>query len=211
MKNKSGPRAWLVYVAVRAVVAVMQMFPLNWNLRTARLIAYMWRWIMPRHFDRAVDHLTESYRGERTPDELIRMAMRSLQSVVMFAVEVVCLPRLIRSSTWANYIRPLHFSEALELLLTGHGAILVTGHYGPFELLGHLLTVLGIEVHAVMRPLDNVYLNSFIVSSRRTHGLKLVDKKGAMTDAVRLLSDGALLAFIGDQDAGRKGSGVFWV
>jgi KDO2-lipid IV(A) lauroyltransferase len=56
-----------------------------------------------------------------------------------------------------------------------------------------------------MRPLDNVYLNEFVVKTRRTHGLTLLDKKGAMTAAEGVIRQGSLLAFIGDQDAGRKG------
>ena len=56
-----------------------------------------------------------------------------------------------------------------------------------------------------MRPLDNVYLNRFVVRTRRTHGLTLLDKKGAMHGARDVLKAGKLLAFIGDQDAGRKG------
>ena len=41
--------------------------------------------------------------------------------------------------------------------------------------------------------------------SRRTHGLRVLDKKGATAQAEELLEQGQLLAFIGDQDAGRKG------
>ena len=205
MSIKSGPGAWLVYLGVRAAFAVMQTFPIDRNLRTARSLAYVWRWVMPRHFDRAADHLRAAYGDALSHTEVRRLAMRCLQSVVMFAVEVVCLPRLLRPNTWPRYIRPVDFSEALDVLLSGTGAILVTGHYGSFEVLGHLLSVLGFDVRAVMRPLDNVYLNRFIVSSRRSRGLRLLDKKGAMTAAADLLRGGALLAFIGDQDAGRKG------
>jgi KDO2-lipid IV(A) lauroyltransferase len=93
----------------------------------------------------------------------------------------------------------------LELILTGRGLILVTGHYGPFEVTGHLLASLGFSTVAVMRPLDNVYLNRFVAQTRRTHGLTLLDKKGAMAQTQQALEGGKLLAFIGDQDAGRKG------
>ncbi|MGB2984802.1 MAG: lysophospholipid acyltransferase family protein, partial [Phycisphaerae bacterium] len=91
------------------------------------------------------------------------------------------------------------------VFLSGRGVILVTGHYGTFEVTGHLLAALGFDVAAIMRPLDNVYLNRFVVHSRRTHGLALLDTKGAMGGAEEILKEGKLLAFIGDQDAGRKG------
>ncbi len=205
MKKRFGPRAWLSYIAVRAVFAVMQVFPIDWNLRTARVFARIWKRVMPRHFNRAVDHLTASLDDAYTPTQITRIADRCLESVTMFAVEAVCLPRLMSAFTWSRYIRLVDFDEALRAMVSGRGVIMVTGHYGSFELPGHLLACLGFDVVAVMRPLDNVYLNRFVVASRRTHGLTLLDKKGAMTGAEQMLTDGSLVAFIGDQDAGRKG------
>ena len=205
MKARSGVVAWLVYIGVRTAFAVMQVFPIEWNLRTARWLAGLWPRVMPRHRNRAVEHLTAALGDRYTPIEIQGLADRCLASVAMFAVEAVCLPRLVNPFTWSRYIRLVDFDEALELILNGHGVILVTGHFGSFELTGHLLAALGFDVTAVMRPLDNVYLNRFIVRARRTHGLTLLDKKGAMAHSRTLLSDGGLLAFIGDQDAGHKG------
>jgi KDO2-lipid IV(A) lauroyltransferase len=205
MKTKSGPIAWLQYVAIRTVFAIMQAFPIEWNLCTARLLARIWVWVTPRHRDLAVAHLTASLGDRYTPAQIKRIAHRCLESVAMFAVEVVCLPRLVNKFTWTRYIRLVDFEEVLRIILSGRGAILVTGHYGSFELTGHLLATLGFDVAAVMRPLDNVHFNRFLVQTRRTHGLNLLDKKGAMETAEGVLEQGALLAFIGDQDAGRKG------
>lgn len=200
----SGARAWLFYAAIRTLFAIMQCFPLEWNLRTARILAGFWPRIMPRHRQRAIANLVESYPG-RPMRELARIADASLASVAMFAVEAVCLPRLISPTTWMHHVRLTNFDPALQILLSGRGAVLVTGHYGSFELVGHLLAALGFPVAAVMRPLDNDYLNQFIVSSRRTHGLQLLDKKGASSKAHELLAGGTLIGFIGDQDAGKKG------
>ncbi len=205
MKAKSGLTAWFVYLLVRTVFAIMQMFPIAWNLQTARWLARLWPVIMPRHRQRAVTHLSASVGDICGPAEIERLADCCLESVAMFAVEAICLPRLINAFTWSRYVQLRDFDEALEVILSGRGAILVTGHYGSFEVPGHLLSALGFGTVAIMRPLDNVYLNRFVVRSRKTHGLSLLDKKGATAQAERLLRDGKLLAFIGDQDAGRKG------
>ena len=205
MKAKSGPVAWLFYLGIRTVFAVMQIVPINWNLRVARVLARWWPRLMDRHRKRAVEHLTLSLGDRFTASQIEHLADRSLESVAMFAVEAICLPRLIHSLTWNRYIRLENFNEALRPLLSGRGAILVAGHYGSFEVCGHLMASLGHEVVAVMRPLDNVYLNRFVVRSRRTQGLILLDKKGAAQRAEQILAEGKLLAFVGDQDAGRKG------
>ncbi len=204
-KARCGPAAWSFYMVVRTTFAVMQIFPIDWNLRTARWLAGLWPRIMPRHRNRAISHLTAAFGESYTPAQINRLADRSLESVAMFAVEVVCLPRFINAFTWSRYIHLENLDEALELIVGGKGVILVSGHFGSFEVMGHLLASLGFDVVALMRPLDNVYFNRFVVGTRRTHGLTLLDKKGAMMGAERILEEGKMLAFIGDQDAGRKG------
>jgi len=204
-KRRTGPIAWLGYALVRVIFAIMQMFPIEWNLVTARLCARFWRRVMPRHYRRAVDHLRLAYGDTMSEAEIERIAMRCLESTAMFAVEGICLPRRITEATWNRYIHTTNFEEALDVILEGRGAVMVTGHYGSFELMGHLMANLGFEMVSVMRPLDNAYLNDYLVASRRVNGQILLDKKGAMQHAEGYLERGSLLGFIGDQDAGRKG------
>ncbi len=202
---RTGPAAWLLYIALRLVFALIEIFPIDRNLRTARWMARIWARILPRHYGRAVDNLQASLGRELSPGELARIARESLESATMFAIEAVCLPRLINAFTWHRYIRLVDSDEPLRQIISGRGAMLVTAHYGSFELVGHLLACLGFDVRAVMRPIDLDYANRFIVRARRRHGLILYNKRGATEHAEEALRSGALVGFIGDQDAGSKG------
>jgi KDO2-lipid IV(A) lauroyltransferase len=201
----SGLLAWLLYLAVRVIFALMQIFPLERNLRTARWAARIWIWVMPRHLDRAIANLTMTLGRQFDDRSIRRMAVGCLESCAMFTVEAMSLPRLITPWTWTRYIRLVNFQDVLRRILEKRGLILVTAHYGSFELVGHLFATLGFDTVAVMRPFDNDYLNEYLVRTRRMRGLELLDKKGAMMHAEAVLARGGLLGFIGDQDAGRKG------
>lgn len=203
--KRTGPQAWIQCQAVRLAIAIMQIFPIEWNLRTARVLARLWILITPRHRDRAIQHLAASYGDTLSAKEINRLADRSLEGVVMFAVEVMCLPRLITRSTWSRRVTAVNFQELLRLVIEGRGLIMVTGHFGSFELIGHVLASFKFPVAAVMRPLDNAYLNKFLVTTRKLNGLTLFDKKGVIGSAESFIESGGLLGFIGDQDAGRKG------
>ena len=200
-----GAGARLTYIAVRSLLAVVQIFPLERSLESARVIAKIWKRIMPRHHARAVAHLKMVFGSQYSNLEVNKIGDACLESVIQFAIELVCLPRRVHALTWNRFIELVNFDEALRVLLDGRGAILVTGHYGSFEIMGHLLAALGFDMVAVMRPIDNHYLNKFVVASRKTHGLTLLDKKGAAASAEEHLRGGSLVGFIGDQDAGRKG------
>jgi KDO2-lipid IV(A) lauroyltransferase len=205
MKAKGGPLAWLQYAAIRAAAFVFHMFPVNLNLETARLLGRIWWRIDRRHRDRTREHLRSAWGDGLAPAQVDRIARRCMEHWVMFVVELMFTPRLINDWTWARYVDLPAFDEALRVLLKGRGAILVTGHYGNFELTGHLLALYGFEVLAIMRPLDNAYLNRYVVRTRRAAGLELLDKKGASEQAEEALRRGAAVGFIADQDAGRKG------
>lgn len=205
MKAETGPVAWLVYVHLRLLLAAVQALPVDTLPRIGRGIAGIWKRVSQRHRNLAIEHLQRAFGDEYSQDDIERIADESLANLATFAMETACAPRVLRPSTWPRYISLVDFDETLKLLVSGRGVILVTGHYGSFEMPGYLLAGLGFETYAVMRPIDNAYINRFLVSSRRAHGLRLLDKKGAMLHARSSLERGAALAFIADQSAGRKG------
>ncbi|MCP4592199.1 MAG: lysophospholipid acyltransferase family protein [bacterium] len=205
MKRDTGAKAWLTYALVRGAIMVLMMFPLRWNLYTARLLGRFWWYVMPRHRERARSHLRMAYGDALSSVEIDDLAKRCLQQQVMWVMEFIFTPRLINEWTWRRYITLVNMDEALAVLLENRGALLLTAHYGNWELAGFLLAVLGFDIAAIMRPLDNAYLNRFLVLTRRRSGLELLNKKGAIAEAEGVVRRGAALGFIADQDAGRKG------
>ncbi|MBP7937431.1 MAG: lysophospholipid acyltransferase family protein [Phycisphaerae bacterium] len=196
---------WLVYVAVRCASTMFQIFPIDLNLRTARFLGWIWYHIMPRHRKRAHEHLRLAYGNTLTDRQVNDYALRSMQQITMMVVELMFTPRLINEWTWPRYIRLKGIEQALDVLVSRRGAVLVTGHYGSWELVGFMLATLGFPLTAVMRPLDNPYLNDYLMTARARRGLRLLYKKGATQSAADILESGGVLGFIADQNAGRKG------
>lgn len=196
---------WLIYAVVRCAVMILQMFPVDWNLKTARIAGAFWFRAIRRHRQRACDHLRLAYGSQLTESEVERLARQSMQQVAMMVIEMIFTPRLINEWTWPRHVRLKGIQDAMDVLISKRGAILVTGHYGNWELVGFMLATLGFPLTAVMRPLDNPYLNRFLMDVRARRGLKLLYKKGATQSAGDILSGGGILGFIADQNAGHKG------
>ena len=205
MRKQQPMLDWLVYAGVRMLAMIWQMFPIDMNLRTARLMGALWYRLIPRHRERAREHLRAAYGSELSHRQIDAIALASMQQMTMMAMESLFTPRLISEWTWTRYVRLNGLEKATEVLLRRRGAILLTGHYGSWELLGFVLTALGFPLTAVMRPLDNPYLNSYLMDVRARRGLQLLYKKGASRSAGDILSSGGILAFIADQNAGHKG------
>jgi KDO2-lipid IV(A) lauroyltransferase len=202
------------YAALRIVSALFLMFPIDVNLKTGRLIGWVWfnmpRWApllrsLSKHRGRAMDHIRLAYGDALDDAEVRRLALGSMQHFACLAIEVIQTPRIVTPWTWRRYVELDHLGEAARELLKRRGCIMLTAHYGSFEILGYALAMAGFPITALMRPFDNEYITDYLVEKRRRSGLELLFKKGATARAPDVLEDGGALCFIADQDAGRKG------
>ena len=205
MKKNGGVRAWLTYATMRTIGAILCCFPIHWNLATARLFARVWWRLVPRHRLRAIEHVRLALGNELDEAQIVQTARSSLEQLAMLGVEFLMVPRVVTEWSWNRHVRLHNMNDALRLVLEDKGALLLTGHFGNWELAGYLLALFGVQVSAIMRPLDNPYLNDYVVRVRRAKGLDLIDKKGATTDARQIVERGGIVAFIADQNAGHKG------
>ena len=199
-------RHLLEYAALRLWALLIGCCPIETNLRTAKLMGNIWWLLMKRHRDRAMDNLRPALGDRYSEAQLHRIARRSFEHFAqLYLVEMVMTPRLVNRWSWARYVTLHELGPALRELLNGRGVIMLTAHFGNYELLGYTIARLGLPLVAVMRPLDNLLINEFLVSSREAGGVSLLYKKGASESADEVIETGGTLCFIADQDAGRKG------
>ena len=112
----SGLGAWITYLGVRSIFAVMQAFPLENSLESARIIAKIWKRVMPRHRRHAITHLQKAFGDQIAQVEMEKIADTCLESVIMFAIELVCLPRLRILKAGGHPMRPpLYFGVYLDM------------------------------------------------------------------------------------------------
>ena len=199
-------RYLLEHAALRLWALVIGCFPVETNLKTARIMGDIWWLLMKRHRDRALDNLRPALGARYDEAQLLKIARRSFEHFAqVYLVEMVMTPRMINQWSWSRYVELHNLESALRELLADRGVIMLTAHFGNYELLGHTIARLGLPLNAVMRPLDNPLVNEFLVSSREAGGVKLLYKKGASESADEIIESGGTLCFISDQDAGRKG------
>lgn len=90
--------------------------------------------------------------------------------------------------------------HAERIAAAGGPAIVITGHFGNWELAGAVCSMLGMPLKVIFRPAQNVWVNRLIVFTRRhfTGGI-LPKGKDAAAGALRHLRDGKVLGVLIDQ------------
>ncbi len=204
-KPRNNVLDYLTYLAVRIFAMYVHMFGVRTNYRTARWIGDLLYTFDRRHRLRTMQHLKLSF-----PDwderKIHRVAKASMRNMVYLALEVLFTTRLITPVRWRQHVRLSNMAETVRLMLRREsGLILVIGHFGNWEIAGYTLAALGFPSVVVMRPLDNPYLNRYLLDIRCNAGLDILYKKGATGSMDEVLDNKGMLGFVADQDAGRKG------
>jgi Kdo2-lipid IVA lauroyltransferase/acyltransferase len=204
-KKKHHPTLdWLLYVAVRVLVVFLYLFDVETNLRFACFLGrLLWRHYH-RGRQRALDNLRASY-PDKSEEWIEQTGRRSFEQLVMLTIDILFTPRLVKRYNLWDYADLKNVMPILERMRERKGMLLVTGHYGNFEIVGYLLGLFGFEIYSIARPLDNKYLNRFLYEVRERRGQRIIDKKGAAQVMPELVKKGGTLGFIADQDAGKKG------
>jgi KDO2-lipid IV(A) lauroyltransferase len=204
-KKKQNPVLdFLVYTAVRIIVFIMSFFDIKTNLKTAKFLGRCLWEHYHRGRRRALNNLRCSF-PEKSEKWIWQTGKASFENIACLAVEVFFTPRLIKKTNWKYYSKYKETERIKWMMKEEKGLILVTGHYGNFEIVGYLMSLFGFNLYSVARPLDNRFINNYLYSVRQRVGQKIVDKHGAARQMNSILSEGASLGFIADQDAGRKG------
>lgn len=202
---KPGPIAmWSQYLAARAAVSAMTAFEVEPNLHIASTVGSLIHKLDKRHAERSRVNLRRSF--PLWPEARVEAtAKASMQHLVRFAIEMLYTPRLIHENNWADRLATGRLGEALALLNSGKPSILVTGHFGNFEMLGYALSTLGYRIDAIARPLDNPLIYDWILGIRESRGMRIISKWDATDQMFDVMHAGGALAFIADQNAGNRG------
>lgn len=88
------------------------------------------------------------------------------------------------------------------------GAILLTAHYGNWELGGAIIAAMDIPINAVVRPVASPSLERIFSMFRRQRGLKVIPLAHAGVGILKALKRGEVVALVGDRDF--TGNGRPW-
>jgi KDO2-lipid IV(A) lauroyltransferase len=102
--------------------------------------------------------------------------------------------------------------EGLEYLdralQAGRGGIVVSGHFGNWELMGAGASVLGYPVCYVVTGQENERVERLMDRQRERAGITIIKRNEALRGVIKVLRENRLVAILSDQDAHEAGAFV---
>ncbi len=205
MARQIGPvQARIEYTGITAVTAALRAMPLE---RAVRAGARLGGWAM--NFDRpnrpiALKNLEIAF-PEMTPADRLNILRKMYRSWGRMLAEWTHLPELSRANIEqvATYEGKENWDEA-ERRSNGHGILVLTAHFGNFELLPIAQSIYGYRLAIVHRPLRNPLIDAAIRAERVKYGNRIIERKAGGREVMRMLRQNWMIAIALDLDV-RKG------
>src|SRR5271168_2211241 len=205
MARQIGPvKARIEYTGITAVTAALRAMPLE---RAVRAGARLGGWAM--NFDRpnrpiALKNLEIAF-PEMTPADRLNILRKMYRSWGRVLAEWTHLPELSRANIErvVTYEGKENWDEA-ERRSNGRGILVLTAHFGNFELLSIAHSIYGYHLAIVHRPLRNPLIDAAIRAERVKYGNRIIERKAGGREVMRMLRQNWMIAIALDLDV-RKG------
>ena len=192
-----------VYLVVRLLIAFIQALPLS----TCETIAGICATLMGRVL-RVRGHVVEKNLNIAFPnlsaEERDEITWQMWRHLVLMIIEIAQTPRKVHETNWKQHSHIVNQEAFVRTLLSGRPLVLISGHFGNFELGGYLMGLFGFPTYTVARALDNPYLDRFVNDFRGRTGQYMLPKKGSGADIQNVMERGGILTLLGDQAAGQR-------
>lgn len=142
------------------------------------------------------------------PAERRRLRRRMWEHLVLMVCEIAHAPRKLHETNWRKHIVIEGRREIVTYLLDHRPTVIVSGHFGNFEVGGYLIGLLGFPTYSIARTLDNRQLERMVKDFRERKGQYIVPKDGSGNLVAQFLERGDKVALLADHHAGPKGCWV---
>ncbi len=205
---KLGRRDWLLFQLLRAGVHALSLLPDFVLYSLGVLGGFIGYWLDRRHVAIGMINLAIAF-PERSERERKRILRTSYVNLGRGAAEYIRLAgffhrRLIARVAYERF----QYWDELKRRYPGRGIVVLSAHFGDFELLatahalrGHQITL----VHHTQRFLSGDALMTWV---RERAGVDVVRKRSAARAVLKALGDGRLVGVPFDQNA-KRGEAVF--
>jgi KDO2-lipid IV(A) lauroyltransferase len=191
------------YALVRAGALLVAPLPDGAARRFGRALGALARWLGVR-VAVARANLARAF-PDRTDAERERILARAYAQAGMEAIEVLRFPRVTMAQVdvIARSVEGLEHIAAARAL--GRGVVLVTGHFGAYELLGAVVARQGHPIRFLVRSQSNPLVDAELQARRAALGVEVTAHGIGVRQILRELHSGGCVAILADQDAGRGG------
>ncbi len=203
-ETSSGPTPMhrLEYILLRFVASMVCMLPIGAALGVGAMMGRLAWKIFGVRRKIVLKNLRQAFPG-MDAEELEDLGCRSYMNSGRFMVEFARQGKVDENYV-TRYVR-IGDSRRLDELRTMGGALLITGHFGNWELFGIACKYFLGDVAFLVGRQSNALVDRYINDNRSSHGIRLYNRRSAVKGVLESMRRGGFVCWLSDQDAGSGG------
>ena len=190
----------ITYHFLSILSRILSKLSLNDQVKISQHLASIFYHYIPKRKNLALKNLSIAFPNH--PAEWIEKTLKNCYKFLTFNfIQFLTFPKSTK-----NVIIEVIGQDLLdEALNKGRGVILISAHFGTWEILGHWLGVNNYPLRGVAQKQTNRGANKFFEEKRQLSGIKHVYRKVGFDRLYNILDENKILGLVSDQDAKSKG------
>lgn len=191
-------RRYYLYYWGRCLAFVLYLIPIKAALVIGRLMGRLGFWLAWKYRDLAISNLRCAF-PEKSRLEIKRLAVKVFENLGKIAVELVNFPKINKFNI-DNFIRIENAGILEGELKKGRGVILLTAHFGNWEMLALTTRVKGYPGSAIGRRLYFHKYDQYLNHLRKIHDVNVIYRDQSPRSILKVLRAGKIIGMLADQD-----------
>ncbi|ANV98770.1 hypothetical protein BBW65_05200 [Helicobacter enhydrae] len=150
-------------------------------------LAFVFRKFDKRRYQDALINLNFVYADQMNDEEKHQIILRNYRNFAFVLLESLRAMYIDKQEHYQKFDFE-NLDYYLDIEREGKSAVIVSGHFGYWEAIGSALPRFtpNHELYSLGRLTQFEAVNQVIIQSRQSYGVKLIDKKGALKDLLKL-------------------------
>ena len=196
---------YFIFRCFVCLIGVMNTRQVCW---VANRLADAFVYVLPAklsRYDVAEENLRAAY-SENLSEKVVRETIHAMWvHLFRLVAEMIQAPRYVHLDNCRESIIYRDRAQVIATLATGRPVILLSGHYGNWEISMSTFGHFGVPMGIIARALDNPYLHEWFKKYREASGHKQILKRGGFDELLDVIAHKGCVGLLADQDAGPRG------
>jgi len=189
----------IAYKLIEILFRVIGFIPRKWSFKFGNFLGHFLFLADRKHQSIVLDNLNRAFGHEKNQYEIINLGKQVFVNAFQIVLDIGWSLSLDEQQLM-KYFKIEGRSNIKKAYEQGKGVLVLTAHFGNWELLSVVGAMLAYPLTVLYRPLDFKPFDSFFINLRTRFGARVISLKRSLLAILRSLDRGELVVLLMDQN-----------
>jgi Kdo2-lipid IVA lauroyltransferase/acyltransferase len=204
---KNRPRRALIFFLFRFVSLIVLVLPTRIGLMLGRVFGALSFYILKKDRLKALENLDIAFGNLKSGQEKRKIVKKVFENLGENFIEAISIPKFNKEGI-DKYVSCKNLDILKKIIRDKKGAIILSAHFGNWELLAHYIASQGMPINVIARRVRMEGIEAFLAAIRKKNNVKVLYRDSSAKEIIDLLRNKEFVGIMPDQDMDSV-SGVF--